>query len=109
MWLARVLGGLAIIFFGAFVIGEGLPDLKEGVPSQVQSTLLILGFSALGYLFAWFREKEGGLVMIIAGAIQALSMCYLVKPEEWPVILVFSLPFLVPGALFWWVGHHAKK
>ncbi len=103
-WLARILGGLAILFFGVFVIGEGLPDMKEGVPSEIQSTIILFGFFALGYIFAWFREKEGGIVMILAGAIQALSLSYLIGPDDWPVILIFSLPFLLPGLLFWWAG-----
>jgi hypothetical protein len=109
LWLARIIGGLAVVFFGAFIIGEGLPDMQDGIPSELRSTLILLGFAVLGYLFAWFREKEGGLTLTIAGVILGLNMFYMGGTKDTWTVLIFSLPFLVPGVMFWWIGLEKEK
>ncbi|MBN3036226.1 MAG: hypothetical protein JW861_11625 [Bacteroidales bacterium] len=61
---------------------------------------LILFFSTAGYVFALFRPKEGGLVLIMASMILGLYVYYLqglgnILP---PALLAGAL--LVPGMLF---------
>ncbi|MCB2220672.1 MAG: hypothetical protein KQI35_09770 [Bacteroidetes bacterium] len=108
-WLARIIGGLAILFFGTIIIGEGVPEFKEGIPAELRSVIILLGFATLGYIFAWFREKEGGLTMSIAGVILGLNMFYMGGTKDTWAVLIFSLPFLVPGLMFWWVGLEKEK
>ena len=108
-WLARILGGLAVLFYGAFVIGEGIPSIEDGIPAELRSTLILLAFAFFGYFFAWFREKEGGLTMSIAGVILGLNMYYMGGIKDTIAVLIFSLPFLVPGLMFWWVGLEKEK
>ncbi len=102
-WLARIIGGLAVLFFGAFFIGEGIPDLAKDSNGHLSSMMILMGFATLGYVFAWFREKEGGLVMMISGVIMGLNMFYSGGMKDWIVILGYSLPFIIAGTLFWLV------
>jgi len=108
-WLARIIGGLAVIFLAAFFIGEGIPDLIEGANSQLHSMTMLLGFAILGYIFAWFKEKEGGVVMTIAGAIMGMYMLFSGGTKDTIAALIFALPFLTPGLMFWWIGRERVK
>ena len=106
-WLARILGGLAVIFFGMFVFGEGIPDFRTIEDFQLKSMLMLLAFATFGYFFSWFREKEGGIVMILAGIIMGMYMFYNGGSVDKWSITMYTLPFLIPGLLFWWVGKKA--
>ena len=107
-WIARILGGLAVVFFGMFVFGEGIPDLKEIENFQLKSMLMLLVFAAFGYFFSWFREKEGGIVMTISGILMGMNMFYHGGAGDTEAALIYALPFLIPGLMFWWVGWKVK-
>ncbi len=108
-WIARILGGLAVVFFGMFVFGEGIPDWKEIENFQLKSMLTLLAFAAFGYFFSWFREKEGGIVMTISGLIMGMNMFYHGVAGDTAAALIYALPFLIPGLMFWWVGWKVKS
>jgi len=108
-WTARVIGGMAVLFFGIFVIPEGLGALKESQDFQFRSMMLLLAFTALAYFFALFRPKEGGVAMTLAGIVMGLDVYFLSKDGGITPVLIYSLPFLVPGLLFWWVGDLKEK
>jgi hypothetical protein len=103
-WSARIIGGLSLLFFGVFLIGEGIPDLLKSYNGNLASMLILLGFAAMGYLFAWFREKEGGIILIISGCIMGLNMFYSGGLKDIVFVLVYSLPFIIAGILFFLVG-----
>ena len=76
LWKARILGALAIMFFLYVLISvKASPDTGE-FNMPFNSMMLLLGFATLGYIFAWFREKEGGIIMIVAGCIMGMYMYY---------------------------------
>jgi hypothetical protein len=104
-WSARIIGGLAVLFFGSFFIGEGIPDLIKGGDGHLQSMMLLMVFALLGYIFAWFREKEGGFVLIFSGVIEGLLAYYGHLQEYIYPTLVCSLSFLISGILFWRVSN----
>ena len=108
-WLARILGGLAVLFFGIFVIGEGIRELKDSQDFQFRSMLLLLAFASFAYVFAWWKPKEGGIAMAIAGAVMGLDMLYHGGMKDLAAILIYSLPFLLPGLMFWWVGRNGEQ
>jgi hypothetical protein len=99
-WIARIIGGLAVIFFGTFFIGEGIPDLIKGADGHLQSMMILMVFALLGYLFTWFREKEGGFVMAFSGIIMGLTMFYSGGNKDILMVLIYSVPFIVSGLLF---------
>ena len=103
-WIARIIGGLAVIFFAAFFIGEGVPDLIEGANGQLRSITILLGFAILGYIFAWFKEKEGGIVMTLSGFLMGMYMIFYGGTKDIVAALIYALPFIIPGLLFWWIG-----
>lgn len=104
-WLARILGGIAILFFLSFIISEGISGIGDSDNGQLRSVLVLLAFATLGYLFAWFREKEGGIFMIIAGLIMGADMFYYGGTKDINAVLIFSLPFIIPGVLFYLTAH----
>jgi len=106
--IALVIGGLAVLFFGAFIFGEGIPDLKGSENFQLNSILMLLGFATFGYIFSFWRPKEGGMVMTFAGIIMGLNMFYQGGIGDIRAALIFSLPFLIPGVMLWWVGRRGE-
>ena len=107
-WSARIIGGLSVLFFGAFFVGEGMPDLIKGGDGHLQSMTLLMGFALLGYIFAWFREKEGGYVLVFSGVIMGLTMFYKGGLKDITFVLVYSLPFLISGLLFLRAGKSSE-
>ncbi|NOX46530.1 MAG: hypothetical protein GXO89_06080 [Chlorobi bacterium] len=108
-WTARILGGIAIIFFLTFAIGEGVPDMMEEDNGQLRSIMLLFAFATLGYVFGWFREREGGVFMMVAGFLLGADMYYYGGTNDIMAVLVYSLPFIVPGILFFLVGKKEIK
>ena len=106
-WIARKLGGLAVIFFLYVLVSKGGSQHSEEFSLPYNSMMLLFGFAALGYLFAWFREKEGGIVMIVAGCIMGMYMYYNGGAATIWSFTMYTLPFVIPGLMFWWVGKKA--
>ena len=103
-WAARILGGMAILFFLSFMIGEGIPEIGNSENGQLRSIISLFAFATLGYIFAWFREKEGGIFMMVAGFIMGADMFYIGGTKDVIAVLIYSLPFIIPGILFFLVG-----
>ncbi len=99
-WLARAIGGIALLFFGSFFIGEGIPDLINSANGHLQSMMMMMGFALVGYIFAWFRPKEGGYVLAFSGVIMGLTMFYQGGMKDITMVLVYAIPFIVSGVLF---------
>jgi len=108
-WIARIFGGISVFFFGIFFIGEGIPDLFHDETGQLQSMMLLLGFAFIGYIFAWKREKEGGIVMSVSGVLMGLYLLYAGGMKDSFAMLVYMLPFLIPGLMFWWLGYNKEN
>lgn len=103
-WIARFIAGFALVFFGMFILGEGVPNWNEIDDPQLKSMLMLLVFATAGYVFAWFREKEGGIVLIVSSILMGMDMFYHGGADDTVAALIFMLPFFIPGLLFLWVG-----
>ena len=99
-WSARIFGGIAILIFIAFLFRGSLSELMNSYSGDQTSMMFLIGFAILGYLFAWFREKEGGLVLIISGVIIGLNLFYNGGMKGFDFILIYSLPAIITGVLF---------
>ena len=108
-WTARILGGLAVVFFGIFAMGEGTPDLFHADNMQLKALMTLLVFAAFGYFFSWFKEKEGGIVLSVSGVLLGMNVFYSGGMNDMGMTLIYMLPFLVPGLMFWWLGTHKNK
>lgn len=100
-WFARIFGGVAVAMLGFLVFG--LP-LQTDAPN-LKNLYLLSGFTAMGYLFAWFREKEGGWVLLFSGTVLGLTLVYsgMMTSGLWLPITLVSL--LMSGILFVNVSH----
>ena len=103
-WAARIIGGLALVFFGMFIFGEGFPHLSEIKDAQLKTMLLLMAFAAFAYFFAWFKPREGGTAITLAGVLLGMNLYYRGEPGDALAGLIFALLLIIPGILFWWIG-----
>jgi hypothetical protein len=103
-WLARIIGGLAILYYIISFAGVNLPYPYQGSAEGLRSMTMLLVFALAGYLFAWWRAKEGGIVMAIAGMVLGLDLFYQGGAGNSYNTLMISLPVLISGLMFWWIG-----
>lgn len=101
---ALIFSGLALLFFGAFIFGEGVPDLRDSDNAQLKTMLMLMVFAAFGYAFSFWRPKEGGIVLTFSGFLLGMNMFYHGGTKDTVAALIYSLPFFIPGVLLWWVG-----
>ncbi len=109
LWKARIIGGLAIMFFLYVLISVKAEGDSSDFTLPFNSMMLLLGFATLGYIFAWSREKEGGIIMVVAGCIMGMYMYYNGGSADLWSFTIYTLPFVLPGLMFWWVGNLKVK
>jgi len=107
--IALILGGLALLFFSAFIFAERLPDIWNIEDPQLKTMLLLMAFAAFGYFFSFFKSKEGGMVLTFSGVLLGLNMFYHGGTGDTKAALIYSMPFLVTGLLLWWIGTEKSK
>ena len=98
-WLGRVLGFLVCGFFLMFAIGEGVPELAKGM-TGVLPILTMLIIALIGYVVAWFYERPGGAVLIASAVAMAVYHFYIGGLENAKGALIYGLPFLIVGIIF---------
>ena len=103
--LSGFAGLMVYIIYLFVVIFPGLLAAEEN--PRLTSDASILGFLALGYLFAWYREYEGGIMLMFITAIVALSYYYNQSPLPLGIILAVCIPLIVSGLLFY-LYHRSK-
>lgn len=101
--MAQTVGLMVCLFFMFFILGEGIPDIIKGKGEELIQVLPLILLPIVGYFVAWFNEKIG-MMMLIGGAI--LLAIYFIIFNNYKASLVYSVPFLVTGVLFWL---HLKK
>jgi hypothetical protein len=103
-WLARGIGSLIASFWLFIVImsivnGDTTLDIESAI-----MTILIFS-SIVGVIVAWFRELEGGIVLIIV-AIAHSTFAFIVSGHNRGLAMLISGgPFFIIGSLFiatWW-------
>lgn len=93
--VAHVLGGGAMLFFGAYAVTRGIPELLDGHEQQLNVIVWLAGASGGLVLAYWWQQAGGGLAM--AGAfLLGATVHGLAGPR---LALLFALPFFVPGAM----------
>lgn len=108
-WLARILGLLGIAFFTRFLIIRMEGDWMVSLAGKLRPFAILMLFGIAGYVFAWFREKEGGLVLIFSGMLLGLYLFYSGSRPPSFVSLIYGLPFMIPGLLFYYTAQQEDK
>jgi hypothetical protein len=74
-WTARVAGGLTVLIFLAFIIGEGAPSYLSAADLPAAEIIMFIGLAAalIGLLISW-RWKLTGCLLALAG-YAVFSIC----------------------------------
>jgi hypothetical protein len=70
-WTARIAGTLMALFFLAFFVGEGFPNIFR-LPWRESLSVLLMSAMVAGLLFAWKWEGLGGAVALAAAGLMPL-------------------------------------
>ena len=102
--LARGIGALIASFWLFIVVVSILP---EGPELDTESAIMaILIFSSiLSVIIAWFRELEGGIVILLVAIAHSIFALIAAGRNKGFAVLVSGGPFFVIGSLFvatWW-------
>lgn len=96
-WTARIAGTLIVLFFLAFLLGEGPPSVSRMTAHERMFGLGVF-VMLVGLVLAWFREGWGGAASVAGWGFLAL----IARRGPW------NLPFLLPAVigavhiLCWW-------
>ncbi len=102
--MARIFGFAGLVVIAVNFTGKGMADLSNAFSGKLMSVMTLLVFALFGYIFAWFQEKLGGIVMTFSGVLLGLYVFYDTGKGVSFVSFVFTLILLVPGILFWVAG-----
>ena len=102
-YLALLLGFQASVFFTFFLLAEGAADLVEGKVAVIP-IMIIMMFAVAGFIWAVASPRKGSLLMIVSGIVLTLYLLMVAGISEIGMGLIFGLPFVVPGILFYMSG-----
>jgi len=106
---ARISGIAGILVYLIYLFVEIFPALLEIDKPNTTADTSLLGFLILGYLFAWFREYEGGLMLMFITAIAGMSYYYQDTSIGIPVLLGICIPLFLSGMLFALYHYHKTR
>lgn len=102
-YIALILGFQASAFFLFFLISDGVADLFDG-KFNVIPILIMMIFTVIGYIWAISKPKLGSLIMISGGVVMALYLIMLGGTIGIKMALIYGLPFIIPGLIFYFVS-----
>ena len=97
-WMARIFGTLLLIFYGTFILAEGLPPIASQ-PGGVQLNFVALGLMVGGFIVGWKREGTAALLIASGWTLWQISENHI----GWNL---FQTPLPVAGlyAFCWWAS-----
>jgi hypothetical protein len=98
---ARITGIAGILIYLIFLFVSIFPQVLDEAHPNTTADASLLGFLLLGYLFAWFREKEGGIMLMFLSVILGLSYFYQDPSTNLMITLLVCIPLLASGLLFY--------
>jgi hypothetical protein len=107
-YIALILGFQASAFFLFFLISDGVADLFDGKFSVIPILIMMI-FTVFGYIWAISKPKLGSLIMISGGIVMALYLIMLGGMVGVKMALIYGLPFIIPGLIFYFVGKNEKE
>jgi hypothetical protein len=107
-YIAIGLGLLPAAFFLVFLIGEGFAELLDG-KLGVLPILAMMLFTVSGYILAFKRPRNGGIIMMVGGVIMGTYLLITGGILEWDIAALYSLPFVIPGFLFMQLRNYRIK
>ena len=114
---ARIIGIFVAVFFLAMLIGEGVASMREegfrGITTESLYALVPLLLAVAAFIVAWWRERVGGILLIVAYMVLSLApsvhSIYFGKGFQFYAgMWFFALPFLVAG-IFFIIAHQQSR
>ena len=106
--LARISGMAGLLVYAVYLFAFLFPEMLAAEDNpRLTADASLLGFLALGYLFAWHRAYEGGIMLMFISAVAGISYYYNDTSLHVGVILAVCLPLFVSGFIFYL--HHRNS
>jgi len=107
-YLALIFGFQASAFFTFFLVAEGGADLIEGKQSVIPILCLMI-VAIAGYIWSLSKPKTGSIIMIAGGIAMTFYLLFLGGFNEYKMALIFGLPFIIPGLIFYFTSHKVPE
>jgi predicted Ser/Thr protein kinase len=101
-WTARLLGTALLVFYGVFVLAEGLPPLATQ-PEGVRLNFAALTLMLLGFVLGWKHEGTAALLIASGWTLWHISE----NRVQWNFFQT-PLPIAALYALCWWASSGRK-
>lgn len=99
-YAALLLGFQVSVFFIFFLIAGAAADLMEGKIAVIPVMIIMISAVA-GYIWAVTSPYKGSLLMIAGGTVLGVYLLIAGGLSEVGMSLLFALPFIVTGILFY--------
>jgi hypothetical protein len=96
---ALILGFLPASFFLIFLIGAAISELIDGKPGVIPILAMML-VTVSGYILAWKRPRNGGIIMIGGASVMGIYLIITTGFSYLDIAALYALPFIIPGILF---------
>ncbi len=106
--IARITGIMASAVVVYFIVRIGMAPENEG-NDQIITINAMFAFLIFGFIIAWFREKEGGIILSFGSIITYMYFSYLPPGQLFPLAWLYSFIFAIPGLLFLYLGFAEKR
>ncbi|MEI6061049.1 MAG: hypothetical protein WCR72_10090 [Bacteroidota bacterium] len=107
LYLALILGFVASLFFLFFLVTAVGSKLMEGKVAVIPLLLMML-LSIGGFVLELSKPRAGALLMVAGGFCMFVYLVILGGMGEIKMSLIFGVPFLLPGLIFYFL-RQAKK
>jgi hypothetical protein len=97
---ARILGGIASVFYMYVVFKAGLVNVMKGIDVAGIQYFPFLAFAVAGYMIAYIHERRGGYFMLGGGSGIFIFFLVYFWAFDWARAAAFGIPFILAGAAF---------
>jgi len=107
--IARIIGTAAAAWWSASLIASTINGYGTLLTLEaVMMVFLVIG-NISGTIIAWFREREGGVVLGCFSVSLSVFAYFSAGHNNWFAVLVSGFPFLVAAVLFLVIGYKKTK
>ncbi len=101
-WLARGIGSPFAAFYVFMGLGYAIQGILDPEPVRAEGVIVAVLFSAgvIGVLIAWWRERIGGLVLVVDAIVLAVFVYVTAGHNRLGAALLIPGPLFISGVLF---------
>jgi hypothetical protein len=103
-WAARVISTVLVLFLAMMGFGQALDegDFDFSGPESYMGLVIVayVFVYLVAVVIAWFRERTGGMLLVVLGSIAIIFFMLTEKPEDYWVTLIIGAPFVISGIFY---------